>query len=146
MRFAEKRLEYRSLSVALRANSTPWDRLSPLFMIGVVGAALPWLDAAACSCSLRRRRDGRSVAPRIGHAQTAEPALTRTRIRVDVHTGERTLFRHPKTKAFSSVLVAIHGDTILLASNDASALRERGAALAGGARHVAWVKEAYATR
>ena len=32
-----------------------------------------------------------------------------------MHTGERTLFRHPKTKALSGMLVAIHGDTILLA-------------------------------
>ena len=116
-RFAEKRLEYRSPSVTLRGNAIPWDALALPFVIGVVGAAAAWLAMG---------RPGRArltsvamvlslAAPGIGRAQTAEPAPTSTRIRIDVHTGERTLLRRPKTQALSGTLVAIRGDTILLA-------------------------------
>jgi hypothetical protein len=55
------------------------------------------------------------AAPEIGRAQTAEPSPTSTRIRIDVHTGERTLLRRLKTQALSGTLVATRGDTMPLA-------------------------------
>jgi AraC family transcriptional regulator, transcriptional activator FtrA len=116
-RFAEKRLEYRSRSVTLRGSVLPWRALWLPFGIGAVGVLFTWL-------TIRQRGRARSAfvaaallfaAPSSGRAQSVQVGPTSTRIRIDVHTGERTLLRRPKTQALSGTLVATRGDTLLLA-------------------------------
>ena len=116
-RFAEKRLEYRSASVELEGSAVPWAVLPLPLGVAVLGALLVWLlvrskgpivaVAAAIVGTL-------GAHPATARAQSTDSIQAGTRIRIGVHTGERTLLRRPKTQALVGTLVSTSGDTILL--------------------------------
>jgi putative intracellular protease/amidase len=115
-RFARKRLEYRSASVDLQGHAVPWGALPLPFSIGLLGALVVWLVQRS-----RRRVRGAVAtvvvlagAPITAGAQSLESLPAAARIRLDVHTGERTLLGRPKTQSLAGALVAARGDTILL--------------------------------
>jgi transcriptional regulator GlxA family with amidase domain len=117
-RFAEKRLEYRSASMDLRGSTVPWAVLPLPLGVAVLGALLVSLLLRSAKGSIVAI--GAAIVATLGthpgtaRAQSTDSLQAGTRIRIGVHTGERTLLRRPKTQALVGTLVATSGDTILL--------------------------------
>ena len=118
-RFAEKRLEYRSASVELRGSAVPWAVLPLPLGVAVLGALLVWLLLRSAKGSIVAVATAivatLGASPATARAQSTDSLPAGTRIRIGVHTGERTLLRRQKTQALVGTLVAMSGDTILLA-------------------------------
>jgi AraC family transcriptional activator FtrA len=116
-RFAEKRLEYRSASITLEGSTVPWGLVPLPLAIGGVGVLLVWVLGRS---SARARVIGATivlsaVSPVAAHAQWIDSVRATTRVRLDVHTGERTFLRRAKTQSLAGTLVATRGDTVLVA-------------------------------
>lgn len=116
-RLAEKRLEYRSATIALEGSAVPWGLIPLPFAVGGFGVLLLWMV----------RRSSRrvlpiasavvllSVSPMTVRAQWTDSVRTATRIRLDINSGERTLLRRGKPQSLAGTLVAVRGDTVLVA-------------------------------
>ena len=116
-RFAERRLEYRSASVEMRGSVLPWSALPLPVSAAMLGVLLVWLARHSLTRSVAAAAVviSMSIAPGAARAQATDSLQAGARIRIGVHTGERTLLRRPKTQSLVGTLVAMRGDTVLLA-------------------------------